>query len=403
MFGHGVFTPLFRTFMACDIPSYYKIFLTAYLCSYTSGGTYLIVFSVAAIAHIVDAENEFDSISYFSPAGIIVLNVIAFYVIGYVTFLFSLLRMHYINKNLLFPEYRKKCCGALYIVFVNLRYSLVFQFLFYTVTSITFYFLGSMDHLLSRPNICSATNKDSILMSRCTAFYEMAKFNIGSWGIALFIAVLAYMVVMQDESWDWDGGVPENVLKHALFSGPALFLSLMCFVSPIVLNPFILGWPFYSPPKDEKGSVSKDEQARLKPEEPSRKGGVLGLNAFLYATTELDDEMERAERKPDLELGTIRDLFSADGTNPGGSPKRMIHPALASRQYSDGRNSIGSNIYHPSKKTSAPLENVTASDENKRGHSKLDKKARKMTPTDTTELDKKARKLTTPQTMSFAI
>merc|ERR1719263_433652 len=37
-FGKGIFTPLFKTFLTCDIPSYYKIFLTAYLCSYTTGG-----------------------------------------------------------------------------------------------------------------------------------------------------------------------------------------------------------------------------------------------------------------------------------------------------------------------------------------------------------------------------
>ena len=33
MLGHGIFTPLFNTFLSCDIPSYYKVFLTAYLCS----------------------------------------------------------------------------------------------------------------------------------------------------------------------------------------------------------------------------------------------------------------------------------------------------------------------------------------------------------------------------------
>ena len=47
--GQGIFSPLFRTFLRSDIPSYYKIFLTAYLFSYTSGGAYLIVFSTAAI------------------------------------------------------------------------------------------------------------------------------------------------------------------------------------------------------------------------------------------------------------------------------------------------------------------------------------------------------------------
>jgi hypothetical protein len=41
--------------------------------------------------------------------------------------------MYASNKNLVFAEYRKKCCGSFYIVFMMIRYSLFFQFLFYTV------------------------------------------------------------------------------------------------------------------------------------------------------------------------------------------------------------------------------------------------------------------------------
>ena len=356
MIGHGIFTPLFKTFISCDIPSYYKIFLTAYLCSYASGGTYLIVFSAAAIVHIIDAQDEIASLQYFSPAGVIVINIAAFYVIGYVTFLITLLRMHYINNKLLFPEYRKRCCGALYIIFVKIRYCLFFQvsccslewsheeytdphllpsftqFFFYTVASITYYFLGSMDHLLSRPNICGATNKDSILMSRCTAFYEMAKFNLGSWGIALFIGGLAYAVVAQDEGWKTDG-VPDDLLQHILFSGPAVFLSVMCFVSPIILNPFVLGWPFFCRPRNtnNKDGIMEYEAAPQEKAEPpiEGRGKVIGLGAFMDASKELDNEMGRIQNRPDLELGTIRDLFSSDGSSPG-----PVHPAMVGRQSS---------------------------------------------------------------------
>ena len=191
MIGQGIFTPLFKTLMACDIPSYYKIFLTAYLCSYASGGAYLIVFSAAAITRIVDSAENIDSLYAFSPAGIIILNFVIYYVVGYITFLISLVRMHAINKNLLFPEYRKRACGALYLIFVKLRYCLTFQFLFYSVATLTFYFLGSMDHLLSRPNICSATNKDSINIGRCEAFMDTVRFNSGSWCIAFIVGALA--------------------------------------------------------------------------------------------------------------------------------------------------------------------------------------------------------------------
>lgn len=74
--GQGIFSELFRTFLSCDIPSYYKIFLTAYLFSYTSGGAYLLVFSFAGIARIVDKEYEIEYIHAFNSAGVLVLSIV---------------------------------------------------------------------------------------------------------------------------------------------------------------------------------------------------------------------------------------------------------------------------------------------------------------------------------------
>ena len=136
MLGHGVFTPLFKTFLTCDIPSYYKVFLSAYLCSYTAGGAYILVFVASAIVRIIDKEDALATLYAFSPAGIIILNWIIYYVLGYATFIISLLRMYYINNKLLFAEYRKRCCGAAYVVYTMLRYCLVFNFLFYNVVSL---------------------------------------------------------------------------------------------------------------------------------------------------------------------------------------------------------------------------------------------------------------------------
>jgi hypothetical protein len=74
--GQGVFSPLFRTFLVSDIPSYYKVFLTSYLFSYTSGGCYLLVFSIAAICRILDFFNEVEYIYAFNSAGVFVLSVV---------------------------------------------------------------------------------------------------------------------------------------------------------------------------------------------------------------------------------------------------------------------------------------------------------------------------------------
>ena len=326
MVGQGIFTPLFRTFMACDIPSYYKIFLTAYLCSYASGGAYLIVFSAAAITRIFDQDAAIDTLYAFSPAGIIILNFIAYYIIGYITFLISIIRMHSINKNLLFPEYRKKWCGACYLIWVKLRYCLTFQFLFYSVATLTFYFLGSMDHLLSRPNICSATNKDSINISRCEAFWDMARFNSGSWLIAIFIAALAYATIVQEEDWDVTS-MPAEILNHALFAGPPLLLAVMCFVVPILLNPYILGWPFLCKRRKKNKALAAPEAASRRHKTASGRH-VVDIRTFMNAADELETEIERKQGKPDVEIGSLQTRDLGNSPSPAQNRKRLDKAAL---------------------------------------------------------------------------
>jgi Glycosyl transferase family group 2 len=128
--GHGIFSELFKNFLRSDIPSYYKVFLTAYLFSYTSGGTYLIVFTIAAIARLTDTEQESNFLSGFNSAGVLILSVIVYYVIGYPTFLFSMLRMKWCNNDILFPEYRHN--NSLYLVWRLVRYCMYFQVTFYS-------------------------------------------------------------------------------------------------------------------------------------------------------------------------------------------------------------------------------------------------------------------------------
>jgi cellulose synthase/poly-beta-1,6-N-acetylglucosamine synthase-like glycosyltransferase len=276
MLGRGIFTPVFRTFLTCEIPSYYKIFLTAYLCSYASGGSYILVFSVSAILRILDKETDLDGISLFNPAGIIILNFLVYYIVGYVTFIVSLLRMNAINNKLFFKEYRKKWCSACYLVFVQLRYCFVFQFLFYNVTTFTFYFLGSMDHMLARPSMVGTTNKDSIQMSRCRALCDTVSFNIGSWILAILMLALAYLTVLQDYAWNiTDYPKTKNqYLLHALFAGPAVVLAILAFVVPIFLNPFILGWPFY---RKQRKTATKSDQT--KPKQPMERSNSLTLTS----------------------------------------------------------------------------------------------------------------------------
>ena len=313
MIGHGIFTPLFKTFLTCDIPSYYKIFLTAYLFSYTAGGTYLIVFTIAAVARLFDSGGDISTLYAFSPAGILVLNIIVYYVVGYSCFLIAMLRMHWHNRMIFFTEYAKH--GKIYLIWKVVRYCVFFQILFYSAMG-NFFFLGSMDHLLSRPNICGATNKDSIETSRCVALWETIKFNTGSWAISVFVLLLAYATVIQEYDWnptvmpEWDEwNDPESSLMDTLlFAIPAAFFALLTFIVPLILNPFILGWPFYwapKKPKTKKETKQKRQQSRRFKTDREEGTNHVDMNTFMHTEAQLQREIERNHGRPDMELGSL--------------------------------------------------------------------------------------------------
>mmetsp|Transcript_26872 Transcript_26872/g.62842 ORF Transcript_26872/g.62842 Transcript_26872/m.62842 type:complete len:849 (+) Transcript_26872:104-2650(+) len=310
--GNGPFTPLFKTFLRSDIPSYYKVFLTSYLFGYTSGGCYILIFSIAAVARFTDFHDDVKLISAFNSAGVLVVSVICYYVIGYTTFLFAMIKMKWANNRLLFPEYRDH--GYIYLCWRLVRYCMYFQVLFYSVMG-NYFFLGSMDHLMARPNICGATNKDSIKITRCIAFGDMVRFNSGSWGISIYLLILCYVVVSTDAGWDfqiyvdvlkdkgfdfdeWPEGMPQKVFGTVLFAGPAAFLALSAFYIPIILNPFILGWPF-NPPLCGRQSLEKKKADKVIEKQ-------VDLATFMAHTdNKLNKEIGRVEDKPDVELGSL--------------------------------------------------------------------------------------------------
>ena len=293
----GIFSPLFRTFIRSEIPSYYKIFLTAYLFGYTSGGTYLLVFTLAAITRLIDRDDQSTFLSTFSSAGVLVLSVIVYYVIGYSTFLFTMIKMKWANNNIFFPEYRNR--GTFYLVYRLVRYCMFFQMMFYTVMG-NYFFLGSMDHMLSRAGVVSATNKDSIRITRCNAFCSTISFNSGSWAIAVYLLILCYFLVLENNDWDFTK-MPDDWVYVAVFAAPAALLAVAAFIVPLILNPYILGWPF-NPPLCRKRVDKKELQ---KPQRTASGGQAVnvGLDTFMDKT--LDREINRAANKPDVELGSL--------------------------------------------------------------------------------------------------
>lgn len=281
----------------------------------TSGGCYILVFSIAAITHLCSVETEIAFLSSFSSAGVLVLSVIIYYIIGYTTFLFAMIKMKLSNNNLLFPEYREH--GVIYLCWRLIRYCMYFQILFYSVMG-NYFFLGSMDHLLSRPNICAATNKDSIKITRCIAFGDMVRFNCGSWAVSTFLLILAYLTVLKDADWKFNQW-PNDLLGTFLFAGPAAFLAISAFYVPIILNPFILGWPFNPPLCGKKSQAKKG----------SKKGGkqVVDLGTFM-AENKLNKEIGRTGNKPDVELGSLatndfgKSAMTTAGFNQKTSPRK---------------------------------------------------------------------------------
>lgn len=246
IFSRGLYSSLFNTFLRCDIPSYYKIYLTAYLQSYMSGGVWLLIYSIATILRLANGTDETTGSLYaFSPVAVLALVVLIYYVIGYTCFLFSLCRMHMNNPDVFFPEYRKH--GCLYICYKMLRFCMSFQFWFYSVMG-NYFFLGGMDHMLAKPGVVGATNKDSIDITTCSCLWDIFNFNWGAYLLAWYQAGLAFCILLEDIGWDITFKTFPS-LGAWLYAGPAIYLSLMAWVVPTLLNPYVCPCTRPKPPK----------------------------------------------------------------------------------------------------------------------------------------------------------
>eukprot|EP00934_Nitzschia_sp_Nitz4_P007226 Nitzschia sp. Nitz4//scaffold7_size249615//86824//89908//NITZ4_001163-RA/size249615-processed-gene-0.135-mRNA-1//1//CDS//3329558400//7216//frame0 len=370
-FGNGIWTPLFSTFLNSDIPSYYKIYLTAYLFSYTSGGIYICLFVTVAIARLAGVYGDVNFLTTFNSAGVLVMSVVVYYVIGYTTFLIAMLRMHWANKKLLFPEYRQRI--PLFLISQMIRYCMCFQLLFYSVMG-NYFFLGSMDHLLSRPGIVGATNKDSIKLTRCVAFADMVKFNSGSWSIAILILALSYATWLERVDWDYTM-IPDiydqEHFDALLFAAPASFMAILAFIIPIILNPFILGWPFNPPLCGSKQVKTKSPNVSTRNlTAPGSK--VVDLHTFM-ATSDAADKLEReagrVQDRPDVELGSLatNDLGGASKgypisvANPRdvGSPVRHYYKQPAASGKGQSAPAQRSNAQKQSRPTGRPTQGAT--------------------------------------------
>ena len=218
-----------------------------------------------------------------------------------------------------------------------------FQLMFYSCMG-NFFYLGSMDHLLSKPGVVSATNKDSIKLSRCVALFEVIKFNSGSWFIALSIIGLAYATLIEPGGWIptvWEMDHPiwesrDSLLYGLLFAAPATLMASMAFIVPLIFNPYVVGCPFH-PPICRRRLTAKD----MNPYElkGSRGDKTVDLNTFMKEAQALDKEMKRTEGKPDVEIGSLgtNDFGSKYPLSIGTAPATGFHTRRGSSSRSKGR------------------------------------------------------------------
>lgn len=195
-----------------------------------------------------------------------------------------------------------------------------------------------MDHLLSRPGVVGATNKDSITVSRCSALWETMKFNSGSWMISLLLGGLAYVVVLEGLEWEYDAlpATTDDWIQIALFSAPAAVLAVMGVIVPLILNPYILGWPFYRPNK-KKPKKKQPKKVTMRKDAMGR--DMVDIHTFIDKAQALDKEIERTQGKDDIELGSLATHELRSTASPKRDTKKRISPLYEDTEQRTGRSS----------------------------------------------------------------
>ena len=212
--------------------------------------------------------------------------------------LIALIKVRLANPNLLFPNYRKN--SIWYLVYKQMRYSMLYRFLFYSIMP-SYYFLGSMDHLLQRYSIVTAISKYDrrFFIGRCIAFKNTLVFNCSSWLIGFYLLWLCFTVILSQEDWDWlFVTVPKDWLYLALFIGPALLLAVLMGIMPLLLNPYVLGWPFYPP------------LCRAKNEGEMQQIAPRGSTESRISSRMLQRKMRTSLNDPDAEVGSVTTFSS---------------------------------------------------------------------------------------------
>ena len=90
---------------------------------------------------------------------------------------------------------------------------------------------------------------------------------------------------------------------RSLFAGPPVFLAILAFIVPIILNPWVIGWPFLRQPKKIKPKRHESNRTLTKKDPLGRE--IVDIPTFMNAAKQLNTEMERVQHRPNVELGSL--------------------------------------------------------------------------------------------------
>jgi hypothetical protein len=123
-----------------------------------------------------------------------------------------------------------------------------------------------------------------------------------------------------------------------MFSGPTILLSIFAFVVPIILNPYILGWPFYR--RNKKAPKKQEPVKKVTPKEDLLGQNMVDVGTFINKAKELDKEIERVQGKADVELGSLATHELRSSVSPKKQIAKRINAMYASLEQRTGRANV---------------------------------------------------------------
>lgn len=118
-------------------------------------------------------------------------------------------------------------------------------------------------------------------------------------------------------------------VQHAFFAGPAIALALDIWVTPLLLNPYIWGWPFVWQKKRARENDRAPEQEPSISHSTAEDGvevEIKDIGTFMEASRKLEKHIGRLDTRPDVEI-VSNDLQTVDDGDERKVYRKHIAPS----------------------------------------------------------------------------